>query len=172
MDFHLDANFLSRCLSLTQGLYIAGPGKGSESVEPEGSSGGDEGQHAHQPRDQGERQELLNLPVAGLYAAAEPSDCWTLRSCGTIRLLDSTQLRNHPIAGLYAAAEPSDCRTLRSCRTFQMVDYTAAGLNEYWIPLLMNSTYYCWTSTAAILYKSTASRLNGPGLKDTWFSSC
>jgi hypothetical protein len=81
MDFPLDANFLSRCPVLTQGLYIAGPGKRSESVEQEGASGGDKGQHAYQPGDQGERQELLNPPIAGLYAAAEPSDCWTLRSC-------------------------------------------------------------------------------------------
>ncbi len=67
--------------SINAESYIAGPGKGSESVEQEGASGGDKGQHAHQPRDQGERQELLNPPVARLYAAAEHSDCWTLRSC-------------------------------------------------------------------------------------------
>jgi hypothetical protein len=96
-------NILSRCLSFTQGLFFSGPGKGSESVEQEGSSGGDEGQHAHQPRDQGERQELLNLPVAVLYAAAEHYDCMSL------------QLPDSPDGGLYAAAEHSGCWTLRSC---------------------------------------------------------
>jgi hypothetical protein len=80
-------------LSINAISYIVGPGKGSESVEQEGASGGDEGQHAHQPRDQGERQELLK----------------------TLRLMDSTQLLNPPIAGFYAATEHSGCWTLRSC---------------------------------------------------------
>ncbi len=98
--FSLYVNIFSWCTVLTRGLYISGPGKGSESVEQEGAPGGDKGQNAHQPRDQGERQELLNPPIAGLYAAAEHSDCWTLRSCWTLRLLDSTQLLNPPVAGL------------------------------------------------------------------------
>ncbi len=73
--------------------------------------------------------------------AAEPSDCWTLRSCWILRLLDSTQLLNPPVAGL------DSCGTLRlldstqllntpiaelyNCRTLQMVDSTAAGLNKH-----------------------------------------